>query len=216
MKFYLLHSQNKMKQTKPKTLTTPTTSTTTTTTTTKIDLERGSCCSREIMRCWASSGGQKSSSSGHSMGSVVGGNMGIRPCVEMISAIICVLKLHFGVLLCKFSLLLILLFFNIFKSYVCIFYGVNYNDMYLPLETMWPKSSSGVSPKKGTHPTKNSYNITPIDHQSTGLPVSVGVIFVRALVVFGCRYVKRFIGIVAIWWTCSQLYQLYHTNLSYQ
>ena len=31
-------------------------------------------------------------------------------------------------------------------------------------------SSSAVSPKKGGHPTKNSYSIIPMDHQSTGLP----------------------------------------------
>jgi len=36
--------------------------------------------------------------------------------------------------------------------------------------TVCANSSSGVSPKNGTHPTKNSYNIIPIDHQSTGLP----------------------------------------------
>lgn len=39
----------------------------------------------------------------------------------------------------------------------------------LPLITC-PKSSSGVSPKKGTQPTRNSYRIMPIAHQSTGLP----------------------------------------------
>ena len=31
-------------------------------------------------------------------------------------------------------------------------------------------SSSAVSPKKGGHPTRNSYSIIPMDHQSTGLP----------------------------------------------
>lgn len=40
---------------------------------------------------------------------------------------------------------------------------------YLPL-TVWAKSSSGVSPKNGAQPIKNSYKIIPIDHQSTGLP----------------------------------------------
>ena len=33
-----------------------------------------------------------------------------------------------------------------------------------------PKSSSGVSPKNGTHPTRNSYRMIPMAHQSTGLP----------------------------------------------
>jgi len=32
------------------------------------------------------------------------------------------------------------------------------------------KSSSGVLPKKGTQPTRNSYSMIPIDHQSTGFP----------------------------------------------
>lgn len=40
---------------------------------------------------------------------------------------------------------------------------------YLPLITC-PKSSSGVSPKKGTQPTRNSYRIMPMAHQSTGFP----------------------------------------------
>ena len=33
-----------------------------------------------------------------------------------------------------------------------------------------PNSSSGVSPKKGTQPTRNSYRMMPIAHQSTGFP----------------------------------------------
>ncbi len=40
---------------------------------------------------------------------------------------------------------------------------------FLPLTT-WPKSSSGVSPKKGTQPTRNSYRIMPMAHQSTDFP----------------------------------------------
>ena len=36
--------------------------------------------------------------------------------------------------------------------------------------TTWEKSSSGVLPKKGTQPTRNSKRMIPIDHQSTGLP----------------------------------------------
>lgn len=31
-------------------------------------------------------------------------------------------------------------------------------------------NSSGEFPKKGGHPTRNSYKIIPIDHQSTGFP----------------------------------------------
>lgn len=46
---------------------------------------------------------------------------------------------------------------------------VDTKDYVLPLIT-WANNSSGVSPKKGTHPTRNSYKIIPIDHQSTGLP----------------------------------------------
>lgn len=39
----------------------------------------------------------------------------------------------------------------------------------IPL-TVCANNSSGVSPKNGTHPTRNSYNIIPIDHQSIGFP----------------------------------------------
>lgn len=41
--------------------------------------------------------------------------------------------------------------------------------VFLPVMTC-PKSSSGVSPKKGTHPSRNSYKMIPMAHQSTGLP----------------------------------------------
>lgn len=34
----------------------------------------------------------------------------------------------------------------------------------------WENNSSGEFPKYGGQPTKNSYKIIPIDHQSTGLP----------------------------------------------
>ncbi|TNN58610.1 hypothetical protein EYF80_031230 [Liparis tanakae] len=39
-----------------------------------------------------------------------------------------------------------------------------------------PNSSSGVSPKKGTQPTRNSYRMMPIAHQSTGFPLVVRLI----------------------------------------
>lgn len=39
----------------------------------------------------------------------------------------------------------------------------------LPLMTC-ENNSSGEFPKKGGHPTRNSYKIIPIDHQSTGFP----------------------------------------------